>query len=69
MNILPSNSLHRDQKAIRKMKEKEITIETPEKIQFPYIISHIGTRIGAYMIDLIIQFLIILLFGLNNKNQ
>ncbi len=43
------------------MKEKEITIETPEKIRFKYSIAEIGTRIAAYTMDLIIQSLLILL--------
>ncbi len=43
------------------MKERTITIETPEKIQFVYSISELGTRIAAYVLDLLIQTAIILL--------
>ena len=46
------------------MKEKEIIIETPEKITFSYTIAEVGTRIAAYIIDLLIQAGIVLLFVL-----
>lgn len=39
-------------------KQKDIIIETPEKIKFSYHIAEIGTRIAAYFIDEIIQILI-----------
>ena len=41
------------------MKQKSITIESPEKITFNYTLSEIGTRIAAYMIDSILQGLIV----------
>ncbi|HEO65006.1 MAG TPA: RDD family protein [Spirochaetes bacterium] len=43
------------------LKERTITIETPEKIQFVYSISELGTRIAAYVLDLLIQTVVILL--------
>ena len=43
------------------MKANTILIETPEKIRFDYKIADIGTRIAAFMIDLLIQFIIILI--------
>ncbi len=42
-------------------KKKDIIIETPEKIRFSYHIAEIGTRIAAYIIDEIIQVLIVAL--------
>jgi len=41
-------------------KEKEIIIETPEKIRFSYRIAEIGSRIAAYMIDQLIQVIVTL---------
>lgn len=40
-------------------KKKDIIIETPEKIKFSYHIAEIGTRITAYLIDEIIQIIIL----------
>ena len=40
-------------------KQREIIIETPEKIKFSYHIAEIGTRIAAYFIDEIIQILVL----------
>jgi uncharacterized RDD family membrane protein YckC len=40
------------------MYEKNIIIETPEKITFSYNLAEIGTRIVAYMVDYIIQIII-----------
>ena len=45
-------------------KIKDIIIETPEKIRFSYHIAEIGTRIAAYIIDEIIQILIIVIIVL-----
>jgi uncharacterized RDD family membrane protein YckC len=42
-------------------KTKDIVIETPEKIKFSYHIAEIGTRIAAYVIDEMIQVLIVAL--------
>lgn len=42
-------------------KEKEIIIETPEKIRFSYRIAEIGSRIAAYVIDQLIQVIVILI--------
>lgn len=42
-------------------KKKEVIIETPEKIRFSYQIAEIGTRITAYVIDQIIQIIVILI--------
>lgn len=42
-------------------KQKEIIIETPEKIRFSYRIAEIGSRIAAYLIDQLIQIVIILI--------
>ncbi len=51
------------------MKSKKLVIETPEKIIFTYNIAEIGTRIAAYLLDILFQliFLIIMfmLFGLS----
>jgi uncharacterized RDD family membrane protein YckC len=44
------------------LKEKEITIETPEKITFSYTVSEIGTRMAACFIDMLIQAAIVLFF-------
>lgn len=41
------------------MKVRRIQLETPEKIQFSYNISELGTRGLAYLIDLAIKFTII----------
>lgn len=41
-------------------KKSEVIIETPEKIRFSYQIAEVGTRIAAYVIDQMIQTLIIL---------
>ncbi len=46
------------------MKQETITIESPEKIRFYYPIAKIGTRIGAYILDMLIQGTVILLFVL-----
>ncbi|MCP4147383.1 MAG: RDD family protein, partial [bacterium] len=43
------------------MKEETISIETPEKIRFHYRIAPTGARIGAYIIDLLIQILVAVL--------
>ncbi len=43
------------------MRIKTIHIETPEKIRFTYNISEIGTRIAAYIMDVVIQILAIVL--------
>lgn len=43
------------------MKQETIAIESPEKIHFHYKTAKIGTRIGAYILDLLIQFVILLL--------
>lgn len=43
------------------MKQETISIETPEKIRFDYKIAQTGTRIGAYILDIIIQVVIIIL--------
>lgn len=37
------------------MKEKNIVIETPEKIRFTYEVAEIGTRAAAFVIDFLIQ--------------
>lgn len=42
-------------------KIREIIIETPEKIRFSYHIAEIGTRIAAYIVDEIIQILIVVI--------
>lgn len=48
------------------MKQETVFIESPEKIRFYYKIAHTGTRIGAYILDIVIQggiiILILLLF-------
>ncbi len=41
-----------------------ITIESPEKISFTYETAPIGTRIGGFIIDLIVQALVIILAAL-----
>lgn len=46
------------------MKQETITIESPEKIRFDYRIAPTGTRIGAYVIDILIQVGIIILIVL-----
>jgi uncharacterized RDD family membrane protein YckC len=43
------------------MKKEIIEIETPEKIVFTYAVSSTGTRIFSYTIDVIIQFLTIVI--------
>lgn len=43
------------------MKQETISIESPEKIRFDYNIAKIGTRIGAYLLDMLIQMLILFL--------
>jgi uncharacterized RDD family membrane protein YckC len=40
-------------------KKADIIIETPEKIQFSYHITEIGTRIAAWLVDEIIQIVIV----------
>ncbi|HEX3047170.1 MAG TPA: RDD family protein [Bacillota bacterium] len=42
-------------------KKKESIIETPEKIRFSYHIAEIGTRIAAWMMDFLIQTLVLLM--------
>jgi uncharacterized RDD family membrane protein YckC len=42
-------------------KKREIVIETPEKIRFSYHIAEIGTRIAAWIMDFLIQVLILLI--------
>jgi uncharacterized RDD family membrane protein YckC len=42
-------------------KEKEIIIETPEKIRFSYRTAEIGSRIAAYIIDQLIQVVVTLI--------
>jgi uncharacterized RDD family membrane protein YckC len=39
-------------------KQKNLIIETPEKIKFSYHIAEIGTRIAAYIMDEVIQIVI-----------
>lgn len=46
------------------MKQETIIIESPEKIRFHYHIAKIGTRIGAYMLDVFLQLLILFLMVL-----
>jgi len=46
------------------LKQETIFIESPEKIRFRYKIAHTGTRIGAYLVDIVIQTGIILLLVL-----
>jgi uncharacterized RDD family membrane protein YckC len=41
------------------LKQETISIETPEKIRFDYKIAQTGTRIGAFIIDMVIQAVII----------
>jgi uncharacterized RDD family membrane protein YckC len=43
------------------MKQETISLETPEKIRFDYRIAQTGTRIGAYIIDTVLQAVVILL--------
>ncbi len=43
------------------MRQETISIETPEKIRFDYKIAQTGTRIGAYILDMVIQVTIIIL--------
>lgn len=43
------------------MKQESIFIESPEKIRFYYKIARTGARIGAYVVDFIIQGVIIFL--------
>ena len=47
-------------------KQETVSIESPEKIRFYYKIAQTGTRIGAYIVDMVIQggiiILIVLLF-------
>ncbi|MGD2088099.1 MAG: RDD family protein [Candidatus Aminicenantes bacterium] len=43
------------------MRQETISIETPEKIRFDYKIAQTGTRIGAYILDMVIQIVIIIL--------
>lgn len=45
-------------------KIREITIETPEKIRFTYHLAEVGTRIASYIVDEIIQFLIVLVIAI-----
>ncbi len=42
------------------MKQKKLVIETPEKIIFTYNIAEIGTRIAAYLLDIIFQMIILI---------
>jgi uncharacterized RDD family membrane protein YckC len=46
------------------LKQETVTIESPEKIRFYYPIAKIGTRIGAYFLDILIQVLVIFLIVL-----
>ncbi len=46
------------------MKQETIAIESPEKIRFHYRIAKTGTRIGAYILDILLQFAIIFLLVL-----
>lgn len=45
-------------------KIREIIIETPEKIRFTYHIAEIGTRIAAYIVDALVQVLIMVVVSL-----
>ncbi|MCP4136815.1 MAG: RDD family protein [bacterium] len=45
------------------MKEKDILIETPEKIRFSYTIAELGIRMIGYFLDLLIQMGITILLG------
>ena len=51
------------------MKLKKLLIETPEKIIFTYNIAETGTRIAAYVLDILFQLIILvvmfILFGLS----
>jgi uncharacterized RDD family membrane protein YckC len=46
------------------LKAEKLIIETPEKIIFTYNIAEIGTRIAAYLIDSLLQLLILLILFL-----
>jgi len=46
------------------VKQETVSIESPEKIRFYYKIAPTGTRIGAYILDMLIQGIIILLIVL-----
>lgn len=42
----------------------KVVIETPEKIYFTYTLAEVGTRAAAYVLDLLIQGLIIIILAL-----
>lgn len=46
------------------MKTEKLIIETPEKILFTYNIGEIGTRTAAYLLDCLVQLLMIIAFFL-----
>jgi uncharacterized RDD family membrane protein YckC len=55
------------------VKKEIVEIETPEKIVFTYAVSSTGTRIFSYTIDLVIQFLtivilIVIIFAVSGLN-
>ena len=43
------------------MKVKDIEIESPEKITFKFHIAETGTRVASYVVDFLIQGIIIIL--------